>query len=244
MKHHFLPCGLFIIFLLIYYIEHPAQTAAQLMTSQSNTTIINTATDTTVQEQEEDDTYVIVLDPGHGGYDSGCISEDGLYEKDIALSLALQTGAILEENGIQVVYTRTSDEVTWPEDVRLDLRARVSIAEEAEADYYISFHLNSSDYNDGAQGYEIYLDYEDDTIINMASTILDAFDQLQYSQNRGLKSTDDSTLYVIDYNEVPAMLIEFGFFSDREDTAYIASTSGQAALAQAVAESILSTLDV
>lgn len=225
-----------IICLLLFIIciwKHPLHTAAQLFTQ--STTIQETA-------QEQDDTPIIVLDAGHGGYDSGCVSEEGYLEKDITLSLALLTGSILEENGIQVVYTRTSDEVVWSDDNREDLHTRVNIAEEAKADYYISFHLNSSNYNDGAQGYEIYLDYQNDTITSMASNILNAFDQLEYSINRGLKSTEDSSLYVIDHNEVPAMLIEFGFFSDREDSAYLTSTIGQEAIANALANSILSSL--
>ena len=141
------------------YLEPPLHTAAQLF-----------AQSTTIQEttQEQYDTPIIVLDAGHGGYDSGCVSEEGYLEKDITLSLVLLTGAILEEQGIHVVYTRTSDEVVWSSDNLDDLRARVNIAEEVKADYYISFHLNSSNYNDGAQGYEIYLNYQNDTIITMA----------------------------------------------------------------------------
>lgn len=163
-------------------------------------------------------------------------------EKDVTLSLALLTGSILEENGIQVVYTRTCDEVIWSSDNRDDLHTRVSIAKEAKADYYISFHLNASNYNDGAKGYEIYLNYTNDTITTMANEILNAFDQLQFSFNRGLKSTEESSLYVIDYNTIPAMLIEFGFLTDQEDTTYITSTIGQESIAQALATSILSSL--
>ena len=213
--------------------KHPLHTAAQLF-----------AQSTTIQEtaHEQNDIPIIVLDAGHGGYDSGCVSEEGYLEKDITLSLVLLTGAILEEQGIHVVYTRSSDEVVWSSDNLDDLRARVNIAEEAEADYYISFHLNSSNYNDGAQGYEIYLDYQNDTIITMASNILDGFDQLGYSINRGLKNTEDSSLYVIDHNDVPAMLIEFGFFNDREDSTYLTSSIGQEAIANALANSILSSL--
>ena len=50
---------------------------------------------------------------GHGGYDTGCIANDGTYEKDITLAIALKTGALLSSYGYHVVYTRTSDEVSW-----------------------------------------------------------------------------------------------------------------------------------
>ena len=81
---------------------------------------------------------VIVLDAGHGGYDTGSISYDGVYEKDITLAITQKIGEQLEKAGYTVVYTRTSDEVIWSNDNRDDLRTRVAIGEEAGADYYIS----------------------------------------------------------------------------------------------------------
>lgn len=56
---------------------------------------------------------VIVLDAGHGGYDTGSISYDGVYEKDITLAITQKIGEQLEKAGYTVVYTRTSDEVSW-----------------------------------------------------------------------------------------------------------------------------------
>ena len=53
---------------------------------------------------------VIVLDAGHGGYDTGSISYDGVYEKDITLAITQKIGEQLEKAGYTVVYTRTSDE--------------------------------------------------------------------------------------------------------------------------------------
>lgn len=89
---------------------------------------------------------VIVLDAGHGGYDTGSISYDGVYEKDITLAITQKIGEQLEKAGYTVVYTRTSDEVSWSNDNRDDLRTRVAIGEEAGADYYISIHTNASEY--------------------------------------------------------------------------------------------------
>lgn len=198
---------------------------------------VNT-TPTPVIEKE-----VIVLDAGHGGYDGGSLSKNNIKEADISLALALKTGKILENNGYKVVYTRTSDHVTWESDNVQDLSARVRIGEEANADYFISLHLNFGEsYNDGARGFEIYLDYEDKTIINMAKTLKKNLTKLNYSIDRGLKSTKDFPLQVIDYNKVPAMLIEIGFLTDDDDTKYITSQKGQDNIAQTIADSIMTTL--
>lgn len=185
-------------------------------------------------------TTTIVIDAGHGGYDTGSLAYDGTYEKDLNLEIALQTGAILEEKGYEVIYTRTSDEVSWSSDNLEDLSARVKIAEEANADYYISIHLNASEFDDGASGFEIYLNYEDSTITSIATTLESNLTSIQYTQSRGLKSTDDNPLYVIDKNSVPSMLVELGFITDRNDEAYICSEEGQVTLANALATSIMS----
>lgn len=185
---------------------------------------------------------VIVLDAGHGGYDTGSISYDGVYEKDITLTITQKIGERLEKAGCTVVYTRTSDEVSWSNDNKDDLRTRVAIGEEAGADYYISIHTNASEYGDGASGFEAYIDYENDTITAMAQSIEQKLMQLGYTQNRGLKSTQDSSLYVIDSNPVPAMLLELGFITDSADAAYMCSEEGQNALAQSIAQGILEQL--
>ena len=139
-------------------------------------------------------------------------------------------------------YTRTSDEVSWSNDNKDDLRTRVAIAKEAGADYYISIHTNASEYGDGASGFEAYIDYKNDTITAMAQSIEQRLMQLGYTQNRGLKSTQESSLYVIDSNPVPAMLLELGFITDSADAAYMCSEEGQTALAQGIAQGILEQL--
>ena len=186
---------------------------------------------------------IIVLDAGHGGYDGGSLSKNNIKEADISLALALKTGNILENNGYKVIYTRTSDEVSWESDNVQDLNARIQTGEKVNADYFISLHLNFGEsYNDGARGFEIYLDYEDKTIINMAEKLEENLTKLNYSIDRGLKSTKDFPLQVIDCNKVPAMLIEIGFLSDDKDTKYITSQNGQDNISQTIADSIMTTL--
>ena len=59
----------------------------------------------------------IMIDAGHGGYDVGAVSNYGDYEKDINLDIALLIGKQLKSYGYKVVYTRTSDSVSWSEDM-------------------------------------------------------------------------------------------------------------------------------
>lgn len=68
------------------------------------------------------------LQPAHGGYDVGAESFYGDYEKDINLEIALLVGKQLKSYGYNVVYTRTSDSVSWPSSNKKDLQARCDLA--------------------------------------------------------------------------------------------------------------------
>ena len=81
----------------------------------------------------------IVLDPGHGGKDSGAIGPRGLKEKDITLSVGKRLGQILKaKHGVEIVYTRTRD-------VFVPLNERTEIANSRKADLFISIHTNASE---------------------------------------------------------------------------------------------------
>ena len=91
--------------------------------------------------------YKIVLDAGHGGTDPGAIYKERK-EKDDNLELTRAVGKILEDNGIDVVYTRTTDVYQTPFE-------KARIANEVGADYFISFHRNSSPKENQYQGVEV-----------------------------------------------------------------------------------------
>ena len=78
----------------------------------------------------------VVLDPGHGGAQQGAISPDGHFEKSIALDVAKRLKAALEKDGDEVLLTREQD-------VLLALGDRVTFANKAQPDLFISLHLNS-----------------------------------------------------------------------------------------------------
>ena len=80
--------------------------------------------------------YKIVIDSGHGGSDPGA-TYNGRQEKDDNLRLAMAVGNILSQNGVDVAYTRTSDMYQTPFE-------KAQIANEADGDFFISFHRNSS----------------------------------------------------------------------------------------------------
>ncbi len=95
----------------------------------------------------------VVLDPGHGGSDSGTSGPDGLREKDVALDVAKRLGALIQERlGSEVVYTRTDDNF-------VPLARRTAIANEANADLFLSIHVNSSPIRSAAGVETYYLNF-------------------------------------------------------------------------------------
>jgi N-acetylmuramoyl-L-alanine amidase len=92
----------------------------------------------------------IVIDPGHGGHDTGTIGPHGLMEKDLCLDVAIRLGHLIEDKapGAEVVYTRRDDTFVPLED-------RTAIANNAKADLFISIHANSS-HNQTTRGIETY----------------------------------------------------------------------------------------
>lgn len=180
----------------------------------------------------------IMIDAGHGGYDVGSISNFDDYEKDINLDIALLVGKQLKSYGYNVVYTRTSDSVSWPSDNKKDLQARCNLAQKKHADLFISIHLNSSEYD--ASGYEIYCDFNNKNTLKVSNSILTQLDQLDYSTNRGLLDTNETPLYVVKNNKVDAILIEAGFISDDSDLYYLKNYTNN--IAKAIAKGIKKSL--
>lgn len=98
--------------------------------------------------QKNKDKFVVVLDAGHGGNDPGNRG-NGYYEKDIALNIILEVGKELEKDSkIKVIYTRKTD-------VFVTLRGRAEIANNADADLFVSVHCNS--HNSSAEGTETFV---------------------------------------------------------------------------------------
>jgi N-acetylmuramoyl-L-alanine amidase len=95
----------------------------------------------------------IVLDPGHGGHDTGSVGPQGLREKDLVLDVAQRLGRLIETRmGSEVIFTRSDDTF-------IPLERRTEIANEAKADLFLSIHANSSPLRSAAGVETYYLNF-------------------------------------------------------------------------------------
>lgn len=173
--------------------------------------------------------YTIVLDAGHGGANPGA-TYNGRQEKTDALNLTLAVGRLLENAGVNVVYTRTSDIYDSP-------TRKAEKANESGADYFVSIHRNSSVYPNQYTGIEslVYNRYGD--AARMAENINENLQALGFI-NHGVN--ERTNLVVLNRTQMPALLIEAGFINNDSDNALFDSRFDE--LAQAIADGILDSL--
>lgn len=174
--------------------------------------------------------YSIMLDAGHGGSDPGAVYEER-QEKNDTLNLTLAIGEILQNNGIDVEYTRTTDIYESPYQKALE-------ANEAGVDYFVSIHRNSSveanQYN-GVQSlvYDLSgIKYE------MAQNINAQLETVGFV-NLGIEARPN--LVVLRRTEMPAVLVEVGFINSDIDNKLFDDNFNDIALA--IAQGILVTLE-
>ena len=174
--------------------------------------------------------YKIVLDAGHGGTDPGAIYKERK-EKDDNLELTLAVGKILEDNGIDVVYTRTTDIYQTPFE-------KAKIANEAGADYFISFHRNSSPEENQYQGVEVLVYDKSGIKYDMAQNIVGALGELGFKE---LGVNARPGLVVLRKTRMPALLVETGFLNSDEDNKLYEKKFEE--IARSIADAILGTLN-
>ncbi len=177
--------------------------------------------------QVQDGRTVIVIDPGHGGADPGAVGIGGIHEADIVLSIAQQVADLLEEQGIRAVLTRSDDR-------EVELEPRVDLADSVGADLFVSIHANAISLSrPDVNGIETYY-Y--DTGGALASSIHNSLVAATGMPDRGVRQ---ARFYVLTQTSMPAVLVEVGFVTGREDAARLQSATARSQIAAAIAQGIL-----
>lgn len=172
---------------------------------------------------------LVVMDAGHGGVNPGAIY-NGRREKDDALALTLAVGRILEQNGVEVVYTRTDDVYESP-------YQKAQEANEAGADYFVSIHRNSSPYPNQYTGIETLVYNRYGEAARLAYNINDRLEEVGF-ENQGVNERPN--LVVLNSTEMPAVLVEVGFINTDEDNQIFDERFDD--IARAIADGILVTV--
>lgn len=196
----------------------------------------------------------IVLDPGHGGEDSGTTSAvNGCKEKELTLDWANRVKAVLEHKGLSVILTRSND-------ANVPLSDRVIVSQEAKAALFVSLHFNSTAGNPNESGIETYCltppgapstitrNYQDDPAQTFPNNAFDVQNvQLAASIHRALIHETGRTdrgvrrarfLSVLRGQQCPAVLIEGGYLSNPLEARKLSQSEYRQQLAEAVAGAV------
>ncbi|ETO40885.1 N-acetylmuramoyl-L-alanine amidase [Fructilactobacillus florum 8D] len=168
----------------------------------------------------------IVLDPGHGGNDSGALAANGQQEKKYTLKVAQKTKKILETQGSNVILTRQHDQ-------SVSLKKRPKIATKNHANIFISFHFDSSETENSGSGFTSYY-YHRGNSHQLAERINHKLNVLPL-ENKGVQFGD---FLVIRDVTVPSVLLEMGYINSNQDFQQINSVAYQNQVATAVAAGI------
>ncbi|MEO1792934.1 MAG: N-acetylmuramoyl-L-alanine amidase, partial [Cyanobacteria bacterium J06629_19] len=172
--------------------------------------------------------FTVVLDPGHGGRDPGAVGINGLQEKQVVNDITPQVAAILRQQGVNVVLTRSSD-------VEVDLAPRVQIAERANASIFVSIHANAiSMSRPDVNGLETF--YSSAAGQRLANTVHSTVLSEMGMRDRRVRS---ARFYVIRRTSMPAILVETGFVTGAEDAPNLADPAWRERMSRAIARGIL-----
>lgn len=184
---------------------------------------------------------IVVVDAGHGGMDEGTSSQDGRHvEKDYTLMVVKQIQKLLEQENIKVYYTRMEDKEVSKKD-------RAKLANHLQADILVSVHCNASSVGDNtAYGMETLYSKRNNTKKELTNKRLAQLMLNHLGEQTGLRmrgTIERKNLYLLNHSDVPAVIIEIAYMSNKNDLKYIMKESGRRKIAQGIFDGIKQALE-
>ena len=195
-----------------------------------------------------DNSRVIILDPGHGGEDSGAVAGNGSLEKDLNLAIAKLMKAEFEKQGYTVIMTRSEDKMLYSDSENIkgmrklsDLKNRVKLAEEYPGATLVSVHMNSfgaSKYS----GLQVYYQPNKEDSRLLANAIQSRVQAtLQPENDRRVKSGEG--IYILEKSTLNSVLVECGFLTNPKEAEKLCQKEYQNQLSFAIVCGIIEYIE-
>lgn len=183
--------------------------------------------------------HTIILDAGHGNPDGGAVGEDGSIESDLNLKIVLKLQALLESSNCNVILTRSDENGIYEADSNTirekkisDMKNRVKIANNSNAELFLSIHMNKLEQSEYS-GYQTFFKDKDETSKKIAKNVqLSLNNFLKKEKTREIKSI--SGIYLTKNVEIPLVIVECGFLSNAEENKILQTDSYQNELAWSI----------
>ncbi|HCB65432.1 MAG TPA: hypothetical protein DEP43_05650 [Ruminococcaceae bacterium] len=191
---------------------------------------------------------VVIIDAGHGGMDGGAIGIDGQIEKEINLSIALKLDTMLQAYGFQTILTRNSDVSIHSADAKTvrqqktsDLKNRLKLLEDTESGILISIHQNQYS-KSSAHGTQVFYGRncaQSKELAEMLQKTITGY--LQPDNTREIKQATKD-IYILYQATKPAVMVECGFLSNREEAARLTDEEYQDQIAFSICMALMNCL--
>lgn len=190
-----------------------------------------------------DEEFTVIIDAGHGGADPGAVSENGVLEKDLNLSVANYISEYLANMNTRVLMTRENDIQLSINGSHLsaktqDLKARSDFANSHQNGILVSIHMNNFSDSD-VHGLQVWYSSNGRLSELLAESIQkNVVNTIQLTNKRTIKK-DQNSIYILKKSTIPAVLVECGFMSNENELLLLKNKSYQQELAKSIANGIL-----
>ncbi len=201
--------------------------------------------DTKLTQGTTKGTYkTVIIDAGHGGEDGGAVGVRDVVEKDLNLPIALKTAEYLKKSGYKVILTRDADYAVYSKEAKTlsekkvsDIHNRHKLVSETPNCIFVSIHMNHYD-NPSCKGAQIFYSGNNEESKELAQSIQSSIKKSVQPKNERQIKESTSSIYLLYYATVPAVLVECGFISNPTEASLLQKEEYQAQIAQAVFDGV------
>ena len=198
-------------------------------------------------ELKQSGEFILIIDPGHGGFDPGAVASDGTAESGINLAVGLQMEEMARLLGVEIDMTRRED-VSTESDANAavrqrknsDLKNRVEQINGVSGGVLVSLHQNSLPQVPAVHGAQVFYS-EVEGSRELAETVQAALNTVINDRNKEVKAAGGG-VYLLKNAKIPAILVECGFLSNGDETALLNTQAHQNRLALTILASVLEHL--
>ena len=170
---------------------------------------------------------------------NGASSDEGITENSINLSIVLKTKKLIEQSGNTVILTRTDENGIYDEECNSirekkisDIKKRVKIGNESNADIFVSVHLNKISQKQ-YWGWQTFFKKEDEKSKKLATCIQDGIGCVVKRQNKRIPLSIEN-IYIVDHVQIPISIVECGFLSNEKEEKLLQTEEYQQKLAEGI----------
>ena len=178
----------------------------------------------------------IVIDAGHGGFDPGKVGVNNALEKEINLAIAVKLKTLLEQNDVQVIMTRETDEGLYQESdsnkKNADLKKRVEIINSSDAVIAVSIHQNSFP-QESSKGAQVFYHSKSQEGKILSEIIQEQIKESIGDGNHRVAKSNES-YYMLKKTEIPLVIVECGFLSNWKEAELLVDDTYQAKMVWAI----------